>query len=84
MSPICRGEQGAQFSPWDATIASDKVAFYSEGIAAHEHGARRATNPHPRWSQAWVAWLAGWDESFENSRDAIRSQEIAVTERPDT
>jgi ribosome modulation factor len=45
-----------------------QVVYFLEGLSARGSGTTRNANPYKRWTPAWAAWLAGWDESAEEER----------------
>jgi hypothetical protein len=49
-----------------------EIEDFCEGCDAFRVGLPRNQNPHKRWSAAWVAWLAGWDQSAELDAAELR------------
>jgi hypothetical protein len=55
-----------------------EIDVFREGCAAFIDGSPRKQNPYRPWNAAWVAWLAGWDQSAEANSNELRESRLVA------
>jgi hypothetical protein len=45
----------------------DDRSRFEDGMTSQRAGVDRGENPYSRWTPDWVAWLAGWNVSAQES-----------------
>jgi hypothetical protein len=58
-----------------------EIEHIQEGCQAFRSGVPRTSNPHKRWSAAWVAWLIGWDHCAEEKDRDVDENSLSYSVR---